>query len=118
MLFARQYLQARRNTPKSSAHLMNFSLLFLIDASMVVFAPWLGFPTVWAVKMLYFLALPASLMVLIAGFRVLKLGHKGARFFLLAWAVLWFGAIIATLRAFDEVSIISAGRAQRKLRHS
>ena len=101
MLFAKQFLQARRYTPKISALLLTFSLLFLIDACMVAFAPWLGFPTVWAVQMLYFLALPASLMVLIAGFRVLKLGHKGARFFLLAWAVLWFGAIIATLRAFE-----------------
>ena len=101
MLFAKQFLQARRYTPKISALLLTFSLLFLFDACMVAFAPWLGFPTVWAVQMLYFLALPASLMVLIAGFRVLKLGHKGARFFLLAWAVLWFGAIIATLRAFE-----------------
>jgi len=34
---------------------------------------------------------------------VLQLGHKGARFFLLAWVVLWSGAIIALLRAFDLI---------------
>jgi signal transduction histidine kinase len=103
MLFANQFLQARRYLPKSSTLLLTFALLFLINACMLVVAPWLGFPTLWAVQMLYFLALPASLMVLIAGYRVLKLGHKGARFFLLAWAVLWSGAIIATLRAFEFI---------------
>jgi signal transduction histidine kinase len=66
-------------------------------------APWLDWPTAWLVKALSLLVLPAAFLVVIAGFRVLQLGHKGARFFLLAWVVLWSGAIIALLRAFDLI---------------
>ncbi|MEY3653570.1 MAG: hypothetical protein RL739_1740 [Pseudomonadota bacterium] len=104
MLFANEFLQARRYLPKTAALLRVFSVLYLVDAVIVVISPWLAFPTLWAVQTLYFLALPSSLLVLIAGYRVLKLGHRGARFFLLAWAVLWSGAIIATLRAFELIS--------------
>ena len=104
MLFANQFLQAQRYIPKTAALMRIFALLFLLDACLLLCAPWLGVPTVWVVELLYFLALPASLMVVISGFRVLKLGHKGVRFFLLAWAVLWSGAIIATLRAFEFIA--------------
>jgi signal transduction histidine kinase len=103
MVFANQFLQARRYIPKTSALLWVLSCLFLCDAFALMCAPWLDWPTAWLVKALSLLVLPAAFLVVIAGFRVLQLGHKGARFFLLAWVVLWSGAIIALLRAFDLI---------------
>lgn len=103
MLFANQFLQARRYIPKTSALLWVLSCLFLCNALALMCAPWLDWPTAWLVKALSLLVLPAAFLVVIAGFRVLQLGHKGARFFLLAWVVLWSGAIIALLRAFDLI---------------
>jgi signal transduction histidine kinase len=48
----------------------------------------------------FLLTFAAGATVVVAGVNALGRGQKGTRFFLLAWAVLWAGASIATLRAY------------------
>jgi signal transduction histidine kinase len=45
-------------------------------------------------------SIPAGILVTWASVGALRMGHTGVRFFLLAWGTLWFGSLIATLRAF------------------
>lgn len=101
MLFANHFLQAQRHVPQSSRWLKVFAWVFFVDALALFMASWRGLPMQGIVELLFFLIVPAGALVAFSGFRVLKRGHKGARFFLLAWLVLWSGAITATLRAFE-----------------
>jgi len=101
MLFAQRFLQATRYTPAASPWLSILAAMFFIDAAAIISAPWHSLPLFWMIQAIFILILPAGALVAILGIRVLKLGNKGARFFLLAWLVLWSGAITATLRAFE-----------------
>lgn len=101
MLFANHFLQSDRYEPRVSKALKLFAIVYLVDAAALLSAPWHGLPLQWIVELLFLVTLPAGALVVVAGFRVRQRGHKGVRFFLLAWLILWSGAITATLRAFE-----------------
>jgi signal transduction histidine kinase len=103
MLFVSRFLSAKRYVPKLSWCLEIFAAIYFVDAIAQITAPWHGLPLQWVLQLLYLITLPAGALVLIAGIKVQKHGQKRMRFFLLAWLVLWSGAIIATLRAFELI---------------
>lgn len=45
------------------------------------------------------MVLPSAVLIMVAGWMALRRRQFGARFFVLAWSVLWLGAIVAALRA-------------------
>jgi hypothetical protein len=97
MLFVSRFLSAKRYVPKLSWCLEIFAAIYFVDAIALMTAPWHGLPLQWVLQLLYLITLPAGALVLIAGIKVQKHGQKRMRFFLLAWLVLWSGAIIATV---------------------
>jgi two-component system, sensor histidine kinase LadS len=103
MLFADRFLQTPRYMPWASHGLRVFAAFYFFDALALVSAPWHGLGLQWIVELIFFVTLPAGALVVFSGLRGMQRGHKGVRFFLLAWLVLWMGAITATLRAFEIV---------------
>jgi signal transduction histidine kinase len=103
MLFVSRFLGARRYVPHLSRVLEIFAAIYLLDAIAQITAPWHGIPLQWILQLLFLITLPAGALVVIAGIAVQRRGQKRMRFFLLAWLVLWSGAIIATLRAFELI---------------
>ncbi len=103
MLFAHRFLQAKKYTPKIAAALAVCSVFYGVIAIGLVSSPWHSFPIQWLVLPLFVVTVPAGALVIVAGVSVIRQGYKGARYFLLAWLVLWGGAAIAVLRAFELV---------------
>jgi signal transduction histidine kinase len=101
MLFADRFLQARRHLPWVSRGLMLFSSFYLLMAMALLSTLWHGQFNEWLLMGLFVIVLPTGGLVAVAGTMIVRRGEKGARFFLLAWLVLWLGASIAALRAFD-----------------
>jgi two-component system, sensor histidine kinase LadS len=101
MLFGDRFVHAKRFSPTSSKLLQIFSALYGCTSLVILASLQFSYSTVWAVIFLFSLSLPAGGLVAMTGFKGLKNGFKGIRFFLLAWLVLWAGALIAMLRAFD-----------------
>lgn len=101
MLFTDRFLQARRHLPWASRGLMLFSSFYLLMAMALLSTLWHGQFKEWLLMGLFVIVLPTGGLVAVAGTMIVRRGEKGARFFLLAWLVLWVGASIAALRAFD-----------------
>lgn len=101
MLFSEKFLHAHRLTPWASRSLKISALVFACIALTLLASLHFPFQTEWLVILLFCLSLPSGALVLGIGIQGLLQGIKGTRFFLLAWLVLWMGALIATLRAFN-----------------
>lgn len=103
MLFADRFMQAKRFSTRASTLLQILAALYVCISLVLLASVPFAFSTAWLVIFLLSLSLPAGGLVVFVGIKGLKNGHKGIRFFLLAWLVLWTGAFIAALRAFDVV---------------
>lgn len=103
MLFANRFLQASQYLPWVSRSLIACSVLYLLTAISLVTSPWHGLPLQWFVLPVFILTVPAGGLVVVSGAHIMRMGLKGARYFLSAWIVLWTGAIIAVLRAFELI---------------
>jgi signal transduction histidine kinase len=101
MLFADRFLRARQHLPWASRGLMLFASFYLLMAMALLSTLWHGQFKEWLLMGLFMVVLPTGGWVAVAGTMIVRRGEKGARFFLLAWLVLWSGAGIAALRAFD-----------------
>ena len=100
MLFSRRFLQAERYTPKISLALMGLALAYLLTSGLLLASIWMPIPTLALSQVASGLTLIAGVLVPIAGIKVLRQGQKSTRFFLLAWLVLWTGAMVAIGRAY------------------
>ena len=103
MLFAHRFLQAKKYSPKIATALVGCSVFYLVVGIGLVSSPWHSLPIQWLVLPVFIVTVPAGALVIVAGVSVMRQGYKGARYFLLAWLVLWSGAAIAVLRAFELV---------------
>lgn len=103
MLFANRFLQAAKYLPWISRCLIIFSTVFFLNAAALVTSPWHGLPLQWFVLQLFLLTVPAGVLVVAGGIKIMRLGLRGARYFLSAWAVLLAGASVAILRAFELI---------------
>lgn len=103
MLFSNRFLQASRNAPKAFIGLNLLALLYLLAAALLIGSLWLDIPTALATQGMNAVTLVAGVLVPVAGVQVLRKGKKGTRFFLLAWMVLWTGAMVAVLRTYGVV---------------
>jgi signal transduction histidine kinase len=76
---------------------------YFVVAAGLLYAIFTGTELSLLYKTLMVLTLPYFVLITVAAMRVLHKGHESAKFYLIAWAFLCTGAIIATLRAFDWV---------------
>jgi signal transduction histidine kinase len=101
MLFADRFLQARQHIPRASQGFKLVSGIFLLLAMALISTMWHGLGRGWLLTFLFLIAMPTGGFVAFVGVVIVRRGEKGARFFLLAWLIIWLGASIAALRAFD-----------------
>jgi len=101
MLFADRFLQARQHIPRASQGFKLVSGIFLLLAMALISTMWHGLGRGWLLTFLFLIAMPTGGFVAFVGAVIVRRGEKGARFFLLAWLIIWLGASIAALRAFD-----------------
>lgn len=100
MLFSQQFLQAERYTPKISLTLKGLALVYFVISAMLAASVWMTLPVLVLTQLVGGLTLVAGVLIPVAGVKVLRMGQKSARFFLLAWLVLWTGAMVSLMRAY------------------
>lgn len=100
MLFAREFLQTRVRLPRIDRLMLAISASFFLFSALLMASLWLPLPVVWLNQLMFIAAVLMSALVLLVSAREYWLGQRGAHFFLLSWAVLWLGVLVASLRAF------------------
>lgn len=100
LLFSNRFLQMRRETSKM-AHFNEWAAaVFFGIAAWLLASLWLDLDRQSVVVIFSLVCIPAGLTVLSMALRAWRQGYKAARFFLLAWGILWIGAFVAVLRGF------------------
>lgn len=100
MLFSQRFLQAAIYTPKISRALTGLAMAYLVIAGLLTASIWVTVAVQVLAQILGGLMLIAGVLIPAAGIQVLRIGQKSTRFFLLAWLVLWAGAMVAAARAY------------------
>ena len=100
MLFAREFLQTRLRLPRIDRLMRVIAAGFFLLSSLLVASLWSDLPVIWLNQLMFIAGLLMSALVLLVSAREYWLGQHGARFFLLSWAILWLGVLVASLRAF------------------
>lgn len=100
MLFSIRFLQTRTQTPVLHRLLTLMAWFFFGLSALFLLSLLVPLPTPLIFKTLFISAPLAGILLMASGVSVLRKGHQDARFFLLAWSVLWLGVIGATLRVF------------------
>ncbi len=98
--FARLFLQTKLRTPRMDAVLGLSNGLFLVTGiGLLACVSWAA-----PVRPLYQLLMLNSIvmgsLIFVSGWKALRSGDRGARFFVLAWTLLWLGVVLAAMRSF------------------
>lgn len=94
--FIREFLHAKEITPRLARGIPVFSGIFLIALVLS-----LAGSRMWGFLLMQFTTMLASLYALFISFLIYRLGYRPAKFFLLAWSILFIGAIVFVLKDFD-----------------
>ncbi|MEY5100789.1 MAG: hypothetical protein RJA36_3508 [Pseudomonadota bacterium] len=100
MLFAREFLQTRVRRPRIARLMTALAAAFLTISALLVASLWWPLPVMWLNQLLFIAGVLMGVSVLCVSAREYWLGQQGARFFVLSWAILWLGVLVASLRAF------------------
>jgi two-component system, sensor histidine kinase LadS len=100
MLFAREFLQTRVRLPRIDRLMLAISAGFLCLSALLGASLWWPLPVIWLNQLMFIAGVLMGGLVLLVSAREYWLGQRGARFFLLSWAILWLGVLVASLRAF------------------
>jgi signal transduction histidine kinase len=98
MQFSVVFLEGKRNFPVLSRWLQAMGLIYLTIAGLLIISIWGGVPRQPVLMVMNLMVTPAGLMVIALAILAWRQGYKPARFFLLAWGILWVGAFVAGLR--------------------
>jgi signal transduction histidine kinase len=79
------------------------TLIFSAISALLILSLFIKLPITLLLQVFLIITVAVGLTLISTTLKMLYLQHKGARFFLLAWATVWSGAIVATLRAFGVV---------------
>lgn len=102
--FTSAFLNTRNQLPRIHRLLKTSALLFIVVSAFLLASIWIELPTKIAFEIFALNAVVTFFLIVLAGIKSIKLGYKPARFFSLAWGMLFVGAVIATLRAFGVVT--------------
>lgn len=100
MLFAREFLQTRVRLPRIDRLMKAIAATFLLLSALMVASLWWTLPVIWVNQLMFIAGVLMGSLVLLVSAREYWLGQHGTRFFLLGWAILSFGVLVASLRAF------------------
>ena len=99
--FSRAFLQLERNRRRTARALRAAEVLMFGCALYFMASALFSWPLQHVYWLLMVVAVPAAVLILLTGIRSLPMGGGGTRFFILAWATLWLGVFVATLRMLD-----------------
>ena len=103
ILFTNAFLRSKINTPRLYKVLLGFSLCYAIIAIAMPLAHRINLPTSYFFLSFAILAPITTLLLVATGILALRSGQREARFFLLAWGLLWAGGFVAAMRSFGLV---------------
>jgi signal transduction histidine kinase len=103
-VFTSAFLSTREKLPRTHRLLIIGAALFVFVAAFLLVTLWVNLPTTWAFQLFALNGIFTFFCIILAGIQSIKLGYKPARFFSLAWGVLFAGVTIASLRAFGLVA--------------
>lgn len=99
MVLTRLFLDTPRLSVRLNRALQLCACLFFILA----IAYWASTHTHWGVQTLHgwmmIMVVPSAALIMLAGVKALRAQQLGARFFVVAWFVLWLGALVSAARA-------------------
>ena len=103
-VFTSAFLSTREKLPRTHRLLITGAALFVFVAAFLLVTLWVNLPTTWAFQLFALNGIFTFFCIILAGIQSIKLGYKPARYFSLAWGVLFAGVTIASLRAFGLVA--------------
>lgn len=98
--FARLFLLTRQRTPRIDRVLGISGALFGLIGACMLASVWWSVPVQWLYQSLMLNSMLMGVLIFVAGGKALRSGDRGARFFVLAWFILWLGVLLASLRTF------------------
>ncbi len=96
LLFSREFLRLRW----IDRLMAGIAILFLLLSGLLFASLWWPLPVMLLNQLMFIAGLLMGILVLTASWREYRRGQGGTRFFLLSWAVLWLGVLVASLHAF------------------
>lgn len=103
ILFTKSFLGTAANSPMLNKVLVGLAVCFSLISLMLPIAHEIGFPAEFLFIGFAIIAPTTTLIMFAAGVMAFRAGRWEARFFLLAWGVLWTGGFIAAMRSFGLV---------------
>lgn len=103
-VFTSAFLSTREKLPTTHRLLNIGAALFVLVAAFLLVTLRVNLPTTWAFQLFALNGIFTFFCIILAGIQSIKLGYKPARFFSLAWGVLFAGVTIASLRAFGLIA--------------
>ncbi len=100
VLFSQRYLQTKIHAPKTHRWLTIASLIYGFITQLLIASLFITLPISLLLQVFMIISVAVGVTLISTTVKMLYLQHKGARFFLLAWATFWSGAIVAILRSF------------------
>jgi signal transduction histidine kinase len=97
--FARTFLQTRRHTPRVDVVLRLSGALFGLTGVGLLAGVWWPVPVQQLHQMMMFNGMLMGTLIFYSGGKALRGGDRGARFFVLAWTLLWLGVLLAAMRS-------------------
>ena len=98
--FARNFLNTRRHTPRMDVVLRLSGGLFLVTGVGMFASLWWTVPVQQLYQALTLNCMVMGTLIFVSGGKALRGGDRGARFFVLAWTLLWLGVLLAAMRSF------------------
>lgn len=103
VLFTQRFLRLSVYAPGLHHVMSGFAIGYLVFLALIIWGAVVHqtLISIWAP--LVFFILVSGVGVLWSAIVVYYRGHQAARFFILAWAVLWLGGLVAVLRGFELI---------------
>ncbi len=101
IVFSQRYLQTQRQTPKAHIFLNLLMLGFGLIALLLAMSPYSHWPISGLLNLILLMSIFFASTVIWIPLKLMVAGHRGYRFFLLAWGVLSIGIIVAAFRLLD-----------------
>lgn len=98
--FARTFLQTRLRTPRMDVVLRLSGALFLATGASLFASVWWPLPVRLFNQFLMLNSMVMGALIFVSGGKALHSGDRSARFFVLAWTLLWLGVLLAAMRSF------------------
>lgn len=98
--FARSFLNTRQITPRLDKLLRFCAALFGLTAMGLLVAVWWHMPVQQLYQVLMLNSMAMGGLIFVCSGKALRNGDRGARFFALAWSLLWLGVLLAAMRSF------------------